>query len=364
MKYRALFFLALGIAGCAPPYSPELNTSAGLADQMTLLGTIGPVSSPDGSSTTAMKLLPVKPTAATTSLSQLKLTSGFLVSESPGRQKLSWVIQDSDGSVKRTDSNGGSFPLTGADPNYPLYQYEQIANNPGDILVFTLDPAFTNITVQLYRITLPNGPFQVPSGLPAQNMSDFAFSKHVFGVQVFPLLGADRFGFLFDNGAPLDGDGTTSFSGAGTIFATTGQATVNTNIQFPGTQKRALFACNGQTGSSYRGYASSFSAGQWACYRWDTTITPAALLAGVTRRIDAVLTDGDLVSTQDGTLTIYDSNGVKVNSVPLAGMQFCYEAYVGGTPYVFFSLSLSFPHESWALRAYAIPTSALRGLKG
>ncbi len=49
-------------------------------------------------------------------------------------------------------------------------------------------------------------------------------------------------------------------------------------------------------------------------------------------------------------------------SVALGGLHFCYEAYLGTTPYVFFSLALQLPHNDWGFVVYAIPTSQIRGL--
>jgi len=355
MKHCPLLLLALLIASCAPPYSPELNTSAALADQMALIGTIGPVSSPDGSATTAIKLLPAKPTASTTSLTQMKLTSGFLVSESSGREKLSWVLEDSGGNVQRSDSNGG-FDLTGADPNYPFYDYNVLTTTTtANMVVYNLGSLVPSTTYQAFTADLGNAQFlnQVPTTL----FQSFFGTQIVYGGQVFPLPGSDQFNFLLSNGGILEED-TATFTSP--LFS--GSTLQNPSVPaLPGLGSRVLYYQNAALGLSYASYNTG---GQWVCYQWNASPTSLSLLAGVTRRIDAVLTDGDLISTHDGTLTIYDSNGVKVHSVPLAGMQFCYEAYVGGTPYVFFSLTLSFPHESWAFRAYAIPTSSLRGLEG
>lgn len=364
MKPFSLLLLSLAIVACAPPYNAELNSAAPLADQMTLLGTLGPVKSPDGSSTTAIKFLPIKPTVTTTSLGALNVETGFLVSQSPDHESLCFAYQESGGNVRISDFRQG-FSLVGADRNYPLYQYEVVTpttTTSTDILVLKIDPATPAAgTADLYRATLPNGPFTKPSPPPTQQLTTVFGGPPVLGFSVFALPGADRFGFLFDNGSPLDGDGTANFNGSTVVFNTPTPG--STNIQFPGTQKRALYYNNGQTGTPYRGYASYYDAGNWLCYRWDLTVTPATLLSGVTHRIDALLTNGDLISTEDATLRIYDPGGSEKVSVGLGALQFCYEAYVGLTPYVFFSLTLDFPRDNWAFRVFAIKTSKLRELK-
>lgn len=360
MKLYVPFFLVLAIVACAPPYSAELNSSAGLADQMNLLADFGPLNSPDGDATTSIRFLPIKQTAA--SIDALSVQSGFLVSRSAGRESLMFAFEDSSGNA-RTTGSVGSFSLAGADPNYPLYQYEVLtpsSTTVADILVLKMDPVVAS-TADLYRATLASNAFSKLTPPPTQDLTGL-WGRPVVGFQLFPLPGADRFGLLFDNGSPLDGDGTVNLNGSTTVFDT--PTAGNTNIQFPGTQKRALFYNNGQTGSLYRSYASYYNAGQWACCWWKSSgIAPATPLPGVTHRIDALLTNGDLISTQDSTLRIYDPDGAEVLSVGLGALQFCYEAYVGATPYVFFSLTMGFPHNNWLFRAYAVPTSAMRGLK-
>jgi len=111
-------------------------------------------------------------------------------------------------------------------------------------------------------------------------------------------------------------------------------------------------------------YASFSSGGSWICEQWPTGSTTATVMPGVTHRIDALLTTGDLLSTEGGVLRLYDPNGSLVLSVSLGGLQYCYEAYVGPTPYVFFSLPISLSHGDWDFRVYAIPTSSMRGLGG
>lgn len=362
MKHYSLLLLSLAIVACAPPYSAELNSAAPLAGQMTLLGTLGPIKSPGGESTTDVKFLPIKPTSSST-IDTLDWETGFLVSQGPDTESLCFAYK-ADGYMHTTDFQQG-FSLKGADKHYPLFQYELVTpttTTSTDILVLKIDPATPAAgTADLFRATLPNGPFTKPSPPPTQQLTSVFGGPPVLGFSVFALPGADRFGFLFDNGSPLDGDGTANLNGSTVVFDTS--ASGSTNIQFPGTQKRALYYNNGQTGTPYRGYASYYDAGNWLCYRWDLTVNPATLMSGVTHRIDALLTNGDLISTEDSTLRIYDPNGSEKLSVGLGALQFCYEAYVGSTPYVFFSLTLDFPRDNWAFRVYAIKTSKLRELK-
>jgi hypothetical protein len=146
-------------------------------------------------------------------------------------------------------------------------------------------------------------------------------------------------------------------NGGATVFAST-TAVVNPGLTVP--TLRALYYRNSSGSLSY---ASYFQGGQWICRQWTPSTSPV-VLAGVTHRIDAVLTSGDLLSTEGGILRLYDQNGSQVVSVSLGGLLFCYETYIGSTPYVFFSLAIDLGRGHWAFRAYAIPTSSMRGLGG
>jgi hypothetical protein len=307
-----------------------------------------------------MKFLPIKPTSSTTTIDQINIKSGFLVSQSPGREHLTFAFQDSNGKVQISSANGGngggSFSLAGADPNYPLYQYDVIASTTtANIIVFRLDAASSgnSNSFQYFAAPLPNGQFS--SVLGPQNMSTiFGTTVPVLAAQVFPQTTAtDTFSFLVSNAGSYQ-EGTTTFGGV-SGFAT---STPSSSVLLPGAGNRLLYYK-----ASGVSYASYYAGGKWVCYQWTPTLLPA-LLTNVTHRIDALLTNGDLISTEGGTLRVYDPGGGQVLSVGLSGLQFCYEAYVGTTPYMFFSLSLDFPHNSWAFRVYAIPTSELRGLKG
>ncbi len=105
-------------------------------------------------------------------------------------------------------------------------------------------------------------------------------------------------------------------------------------------------------------YASTFTSGTWTSYQVVGTLTSLP----TSNRIDAVLTSGQLLSTQDGTLRVYDAGGNQLFSKPLNGLQYCYEAYVGSTPYVFFTLPMSLKQGQWVFNVYAIATSSIGDL--
>jgi hypothetical protein len=205
---------------------------------------------------------------------------------------------------------------------------------------------------------LPSGPLNsvVSSPLSSTGLSPFGFSS-VVGVQMAPQpSGPDKFNFLLFAPPTSFGEGTDTVSGAGAVFGSGSSAATLASVPVP----RALY----YKSPSGQSYASFVQGGQWVCYQWMPSGVPSKL-PGVTHRIDAVLTSGDLLSTEGGILTLYDPNGSLVRSVSLGGLHFCYEAYVGPTtPYAFFSLAMELSQDYWAFRVYAVPTSSIRDLGG
>jgi hypothetical protein len=354
VKVYSLLLLSLAIVACAPPYSAELNSSAPLAAQMTVLGDLGPMKSPDGSSTTAAKFLPLRPTAAT--ISGLDVQSGFLVSQSSGRENLCFVYNDSDGKMQ-TSSFRQSFPLAGANSNYPLYEYDVISSTAtvGTILVFRLDGTSSSSSLQLFTADLTTGQLSGAATNPDYLTSIYG-SQLPLAVQYVPLLAAplDKYDFLFSNGSGTGAEVDASLSG--TAFGT---GVILRSVTIPSGIKRMLYYRTADDTTSYFGRVSG---GAWTWSRWDGSSMVS--LPEVTHRIDALLSNGELISTEDGTLRVYDSGGSELSSVGMGAMQFCYEAYIGSTPYVFFSVAFDFPREAWMFRTYAVKTSELKSLKG
>lgn len=104
-------------------------------------------------------------------------------------------------------------------------------------------------------------------------------------------------------------------------------------------------------------------------YGWDAAglLEP---LVEMDRRIDAALTNGDLLSFEDNRCYVYNSHGEKQYDFLMGGLHFCYEIYLGGPPGV--------PHTVFTLPAmqtvhdhddelyfyvYILPTDRLRELQ-
>jgi hypothetical protein len=354
VKTFGLLLVCLAVFACAPPYIEELDSVAGLARKMTVVGTLGPVKGSFGNGQNAMTFLPVKPTAAVTGIGDLNVQSGFTITEDGGYQYLQFAFVDSSGKVQLT-SNMPPFPLAGADPNYPLYEFDVTTTTTTANLV-VVSPGLN--TSMYCTAALPGGPLNSVVSMPLTStvLPPFGFTS-VVGVQMVPQSsGPDKFNFLLTASGTF-GEGTDTASGAGAVFGTGSSSATLASVPVA----RALYF-KSPLGPSYASYFVPGSG--WVCSQWTAASTPTPL-TGVSHRIDAVLTSGDLLSTEGGILRLYDPNGTQVRSVSLGGLQFCYEAYIGPTtPYVFFSLAIDLNQDYWAFRVYAVPTSSIRDLGG
>jgi hypothetical protein len=118
--------------------------------------------------------------------------------------------------------------------------------------------------------------------------------------------------------------------------------------------------------SASRSYLSWYdaSAGQnkWRCWSWsDTTAGHGVELTGANHRIDALLSTGELFSTEDSTGRVYGSDGTLLATFPLTGLIFIDERFVNGTARLIFSQSLFYARQA-RFNIYSIPTAGVKTL--
>jgi hypothetical protein len=108
------------------------------------------------------------------------------------------------------------------------------------------------------------------------------------------------------------------------------------------------------------------SSGKWICYRWDVE-APLGTYAGtqlpIDHRIDAMLSTGQLLSTENGTGRLYGRNGVLLATFPLGTLRFLSEEYVGGEARTWFCQYLPYDNQMH-FNVYWIRTDAIAGLGG
>jgi hypothetical protein len=110
-----------------------------------------------------------------------------------------------------------------------------------------------------------------------------------------------------------------------------------------------------------RSFASWFdiSSGSWVSYAWDS-LTTYKILA-MNHRPDALLSTGQLLSTEDGTGRLYDRDGNLLVAFPLGNLKYIGEEYVNGVPCCYFSQCLPFDN-TLHFNVYQIQTDQLSTL--
>jgi hypothetical protein len=120
----------------------------------------------------------------------------------------------------------------------------------------------------------------------------------------------------------------------------------------------------------YTSYLSSFDAskGTYKNYVWDDTHT-AHQLTGMSRRIDALLTSGELLSFTSGICYVYNGSGSRKYAFPMGNLRFCFEKYdlATGKYRLYFSLvywiyGYRDSEDKLYINVYSIPTASLESL--
>jgi hypothetical protein len=102
---------------------------------------------------------------------------------------------------------------------------------------------------------------------------------------------------------------------------------------------------------------------RWRCWTW-WSVSPweGQELTGIDHRVDAVLSTGELFSTEGDEGRVYGRDGTLAASFPLTGLSFIEEASIDGTLRVLFSQYMYMNNSAW-FAVYSIPTADLDTLK-
>jgi hypothetical protein len=102
---------------------------------------------------------------------------------------------------------------------------------------------------------------------------------------------------------------------------------------------RCLYYHNSADGISYACFRSG---GAWRTYSWqgDLGITFKGL-PGITARIDALLSTGELFSAENGIARVFstDGEGAELAHFPLGSLTFVFEGFSGGIARLYFTQS-------------------------
>ena len=367
-RWLAFGAAVLGVLflGCAlPPFDEELSLAMATAAKLEPVVRIGPIQAWHGDfEETKSFFLPLKDTPAD--------RRGYLLSAGDYYLRIRFL----DGA---SGTFQGELRLDGpaADPNRKTYTAVPLKGGTYPSLSLAVfDPAYpTNNSLLLIY---PSGSTLVSSAanLYGTLNPDFGSSlDRVVGVHLYPGIdpSPDRFSFfgvLSTAGhfgeleADADASATTT-GGIGTISSPTRQDIALPSVPAPAS---GAFYFH-RPAASNPSYMSKYEAstGAYRNFTWDDTLV-ARELEGMNRRIDALLSSGELLSLDRGVCIVYDAGGNRKFSFPMGSLHFCFERYdSGGAARLYFSLlywiyGYHSGNDQLYINVYSLPTANLATL--
>ncbi len=354
--------LALAIASCRPPYDGDLSYTAALAGKMRLEATVGPVASsheisdsPDG------VFLPLKTGTG------VDAESGFVSFTNSFGSSLWYTELNADGEYLAIKNRWQNSSYN-SDPHYPVFDFKTLKAGPYiAIMSCKTDDPFNNAfdiygadtaTMQINQNLLPRA---------TASLINTTASPRILSAQIYPDTSTTRdrvFSLIWETASSGYREMESFVYGPSTLNLpfTDINGTAAYNLTFlPSGITRCLYYRDPAAAVSY---ASFYSNGAWQCWRWiynaaDPPNPFQTRLTGVTKRIDALLTTGELFSTQDDVGRVYDSEGNLRADFHLGGLKFAFEAYIAGVAHVFFS-QMYVIEEQIYFNVYSIKTTKLR----
>jgi hypothetical protein len=359
--------LCLAWMSCSPPpFDLTLSLSARTAKALTLEGTVGPVDKMNIDQPPQNAVFYPGKSAAT----GLDLQDGFLLYARLDGRWLAFVTGDATGTYRKLDGelSAGASP-GGRYPDIIAHQFsDPVLHRIGGFKFDAADPHKTGYTEIRADISgeqvAPVFSFQPSSVLAAL----FGVTGTVIGISVPSSSSPPDTAYFL---ARQDGTGKSLEYGmtmvpAGLAFAgATHGFSVYDLSQFgvPLTVDRVQYFYNPAAARSFLSwYDASTGQNRWRCWTWsNVTAGSGGELVGVDSRIDALLSTGELFSTEDDTGRVYGSDGVLLAAFPLTGLTFIDERSVNGTVRMIFSQSLFYGRRP-SFNIYSIPTADLKSL--
>jgi hypothetical protein len=363
----------LALFSCTPPpFNLALSEGSATASRMSFVGEVGPISSFfTGMGAGNLAFYPEKDPA-----SGFTLQTGFVTwSWQSGPLQIAYVA--SNGSDYRVvGSPQGLGPLT-MDPAYPGYVIQSIKGSNGNV-AFSWDPAQPS---QFKSTVMPGNPlgntYASPSwadmspvftaaqfGIPATKVK----IRHV-GIYPDPNTGWDKVYALVQNtSSGLFEEAEFNISSTGLSLPSVPRLrSVGIDLSSVGSTGIPLHALYYYDPSSTQGFANWWdsTAGAWVTWKWHEGTPGSAVssqLPGITHRIDAMLSTGELFSTEGGVGRVYDQDGNLGARFMFAGLSFAGEVYVGGEARMLFSQPLWYNHQLH-FNVYAIATKDVKSLQ-
>ncbi|MGA2641412.1 MAG: hypothetical protein ABSG21_10995 [Spirochaetia bacterium] len=369
--------LALLLAACwPPPFNLSVSSSAKTARMLSYVGQVGPIDSNSvmlgTQGTEDVVFLPEKDGAG-----GITIQAGFILSMDPfSGQQVNFVASNGSQYVRYGSAQGLGPLSTDPYPNFLVqsvksthnvivFQYFDTtpANNEymlatGDPIAGTFNSSGWTVLHTTYTDVLPFTPPFVANG-------------RVIGVSIYPDPSSflDRsFWLLRESGTNnyLEGEFDVSqnpITPPGTKLRLGGTYDISSFVG--GTAKRVLYYFNPVTSQSYVSiWNSPLSPGNWSTWVWIDSTPTYRQLSSIGNRIDALLTTGELFSTEGNTGRVYDPTtptGSLEATFPLNDLRFIGEVYIGGIATMLFSEALWYGRQV-SFNVYSIPTSQIKTL--
>jgi hypothetical protein len=357
----AALALAASLAGCSmPPYNEELSLAQVTRSKLGQpVNKIGPVyiKLDDSATQNQYYFLPERDDPVN--------SGGFLVAEASYGLRV-WYLADYSTGLEAS----WSIDLANSSATTNNFLLQPVDSGAVDANYFLILTRYLQDDLRLILSTGTASVNQSTTELPLG--SNLPGATNVLGSNIFPdstsgsdlqfFLAGQGSSYYFEYGAQTDtADGFTyNSSGLATDLGPVPDGLTNAFYVHDPVLDRSYLSY--WSGSSYVTYA-------WA---WDHEATAIAAsgfqqLTGVKGRIEAVLSNGQILAIDEGVCKVYGPVGNKLYKFPLGSLKFCYERYDSGTPTLYFSLAYwqygsEEKPDQLHVEVYAIPTANLANL--
>jgi hypothetical protein len=338
---------------------------------MTLAGQVGPIQSLSSQGNTNFAFFPEKDASG-----GITLQAGFVtwISQSTSQQ-IAFVVASGGQSGYRVVAGPQSPGVTNLNPPFPGFTIQSVKSVHNNV-VFSYDNSFASRIKYVFMVGDPVGnTYTLPAWTDLTaifNGPPFSMvgGVHVRGVSISPVPNsAYDYAYMLakDLGGPPNHFQEAQFqvSQAG-LAAPVTLRSAELDLSSVGSAsipQEALYFYDPTTTMGFTEWYDVPSS-TWMCWKWyefPLGVASPTQLSGITHRIDAMLTTGELFSTEGDTGRVYNQNGNLLSQFSLTGFSFVGEVYVGGAAQVLFSQALWY-NNSLQFNVYSISTSNLKSL--
>jgi hypothetical protein len=287
-------------------------------------------------------------------------TNGFVVSRRNLELQID-AVEQSATPGRYSRYSGQSFTIANPDPRMPPFAAWPVKTGSSYLLVMTfdaLDPFNANRYMRFWgdagtgNLIIQNGPNTRMYDLVSVDPG--ILNLAVIGASVYAgAAGDDYMHWLGKSTSVSDNYIELGYSinsgGLGASTKPRGLGWYNLSFIPDSATRVAYFYDPDPSRFPHRSFASWWDSGNntWVCYAWEgpVSVPPTAhMQLPINHRLDALLSTGQLLSTEDGIGRLYSRDGDLKATFPLGNLVYLGEHFVGGVPRCYFSQSLVFDH--------------------